>query len=91
MQIDNAHYDNRIGLPKDDTYLEMDLPAYLQISLDNMKESWKIIDAGENDIHWDICWCELNTDINAAENDRVISMEQADYLRKKYLRMVQED
>jgi hypothetical protein len=52
-----------------------------------MKASWEIIDRGEEDLHWDLCWCELNADINSAEVDQVISSEQAWYLREKYLRM----
>ena len=52
-----------------------------------MKRSWEIEDSGKHDIHWDIYWCDLNADINSAEIDRVISSEQAWYLRTKYLRM----
>ena len=37
MQIDNAHYDGRTELPKDDSYLEAAFPGYLQISHDNMR------------------------------------------------------
>ena len=68
-------------------YLERGLPAYLQRSLDAMKESWKIEDGGGTDLHWDCWWCELNADINSAEVDCLISHEQAAYLRRKYLRM----
>ena len=91
MTIDNANYERDTGLPKDRVYLEKGLPEYLQISLDNMKKSWVIEDSGKRDLHWDLYWCELNADINSAENDKAISTEQADYLRKVYLRMRKDD
>ncbi len=91
MTIDSADYERDTGLPKDKTYLEKGLPEYLQISLDNMKKSWRIEDSGKRDLHWDLYWCELNADINSAEVDKVISTEQADYLRKEYLRMTKDD
>lgn len=81
-----SDYESDTGLPKDKTYLECGLPPYLQISLDNMKKSWAIEDSGKTDIHWDLYWCELSADINSAEVDKIISNEQASYLRKKYLR-----
>ena len=68
-------------------HLERGLPAYLQRSLDAMKESWKIEDGGGTDPHWDCFWCELNADINSAEVDHLISHDQAAYLRREYLRM----
>ena len=74
----SATYDPATGLPEDKTYLECGLPEYLQISLDNMKKTW------------DLYWCELNADINSAEVDELITHEQADYLRRVYLRMVKE-
>jgi len=67
--------------------LEKGLPAYLQRSLDAMKESWKIEDGGGTDPHWDCFWCELNADINSAEVDFLITHDQAAYLRREYLRM----
>ena len=56
-----------------------------------MKKSWEIEDSGKRDMHWDLYWCELNADINSAEVDQVISTEQADYLRNKYLRMTKDE
>jgi transcriptional regulator with XRE-family HTH domain len=91
MIIDSADYEQDTGLQKDSSYLEKGLPEYLQISLDNMKKSWEIEDSGGTDLHWDLYWCELNADINSAEVDRVISAEQANYLRKVYLRMKEDD
>ena len=83
-------YDSATGLPEDKTYLEYGLPEYLQISLDNMKKTWKILDSGTRTNTWDLYWCELNADINSAEVDELITHEQADYLRRVYLRMVNE-
>ena len=83
-------YDSATGLPEDKTYLEYGLPEYLQISLDNMKKTWKILDSGTRTNTWDLYWCELNADINSAEVDELITHEQADYLRRVYLRMVRE-
>ena len=87
MTIDSADYDQDTGLPKDKTYLEKGLPKYLQISIENMKKSWEIEDSGKRDLHWDLYWCELYSSINSAEVDREISTEQAEYLRRVYLRM----
>ncbi len=75
------------NLPENKAYLECGLPGYLRISLENMKTSWAIEDSGKRDLHWDLCWGELNADINSAEIDQLISTEQAWYLREKYLRM----
>ena len=91
ITIDKSEYDPETGLPKDKTYLEKGLPEYLQISLENMKKSWEIEDSGGKDLQWDLCWCELNADINSAEVDQIISTEQAAYLREKYLRMTKEE
>lgn len=84
-------YNAKTGLPENKSYLECGLPPYLQISLDNMKKSWAIEDSGKTDYHWDLYWCELNADINSAEVDQIISAEQAQYLRSKYLRMEKGD
>lgn len=93
VSLDTADngYDSETGLPKNKDYLERSLPAYLQSSLENMIASWKILDSGEKDYHWDLTWCELNADINSAEVEQEISSEQAWYLREKYLRMKRDD
>ncbi|MBQ3664425.1 MAG: hypothetical protein II914_09885 [Clostridia bacterium] len=70
--------------------LEKDLPAYLRESIDAMNASWEIMDAGGKDIHWDLNWCELYSDINYAETERQISSAQAWHLRREYLRMEEE-
>ncbi len=91
MQIDNARYDPQTGLPKDDTYLEKGLPPYLLESIAAMQASWAILDQGGEDLRWDVCWCDLNADINSAETEQEISGDQAWYLRRKYLRMEKDD
>lgn len=87
----NEDYNRETGLPTSKDYLECDLPPYLQSSLNNMIASWKIIDSGKKDYHWDMYWSELNADINSAEVEQEISSEQAWYLREKYLRMKRGD
>ena len=84
-------YDKETGLPKSQEYLELDLPSYLQNSIENMKKSWRIVDSGKTDYHWDLNWCELNADINSAEVEQEITPEQAWYLREKYLRLKRGD
>lgn len=60
---------------------EQGLPEYLQKDLDAYKEA---LENGSNLL--DCLWGELYGSINAAEiTDGVISPEQADYLRRKYL------
>lgn len=88
MLFDKAtDYDRNTGLPIDESYLECGLPQDLQASIEAMKKSWAIVDSGKRDIQWDIVWCDLNADINSAEVDGRITSEQANYLRKKHLRM----
>ncbi len=84
-------YNPDTGMPTEETHFECGLPEYLADSLKRMKDSWKIVDSGKTDYHWDICWCELNADINSAEVENLISSEQAWYLRRKYLRMENEE
>ena len=38
-------------------------------------------------MRWDTIWCELNTDVNTAEIEGIITKEQADDLRQRVLRM----
>ncbi len=89
MSLDTVDpgYDKETGLPNSKEYLERDLPPYLQSSLENMIASWKIVDSGKKDYHWDLYWSELNADINSAEVEQEISTEQAWYLRENYLRI----
>lgn len=54
------------------------LPTFLERSIQNYKQN-------ENSLLWDCYYCELQSDINVAEVEQMISPEQANYLRKKYL------
>lgn len=75
------------GLPADHSYLECGLPQFLQESIQAMAEAWRKLDAGEEYLRWDCDYCNLQSDINNAEVNLLISTEQAWYLREKYLRM----
>lgn len=91
MNLLAVEYNEETGLPVDRTYLECGLPSYLQESLIQMKEAWQRIDNGEDYLHWDCDFCNLQSDINSAEVEGLISSEQAWYLREKYLRMARSD
>ena len=80
-------YNTKTGLPVDKSYLECGLPAYLQESINKMKEAWHLIDSGAEYLHWDCDYCELQSDINTAEMGGIINSDQAWYLRETYLRM----
>lgn len=82
-----SKYDIDTGLPKDKEYLECNLPKYLQASTKKMKAAWNKVDNGEDYLHLDCDFCELQSDINTAEVGSAISSEQAWYLREKYLRI----
>lgn len=73
------------GHPEDKSYLECGLPDWLLESIAAMSEAWNKLDAGEDYLHWDCDFCNLQTDINNAEVNGIISTEQAWYLREKYL------
>lgn len=68
------------GKPKDRSYLEKDLPASLQKALDEYIQ-------GEKDhvSYMDCLWGELYGAINSNQWCDAITLEQADYLRAKYL------
>ena len=87
MELDDNEYNLETGMPTDEAHFECGLPKYVQESLERMKKSWELVDSGKKDMNWDICWCELNADLNSAEVENLISSEQAWYLRRKYLRM----
>ena len=68
-------------------YLEFGLPGFLNESILRMKDAWYKVDRDIPYLHWDCDYCELQSDINNAEVNGMISSEQAWYLRHKYLRM----
>ena len=86
MELSDS-YDSLTGLPKDKSYLERGLPPFLQESIEAMKSAWLKLDRGEKYLRWDCDYCTLQSDINNAEVNQVISPEQAWYLREKYLRL----
>lgn len=79
-----ADYDET-GKPNDKSYLECGLPDFLQSSLDAYREAVDKQKKGEDVLLIDCYYCELQSDINSAEVNDVISSEQAWYLREKYL------
>ena len=83
----SSPYDNQTGLPKDRSYLERGLPSFLKDSIAAMKSAWEMLDQGEKNLRWDCDYCNLQTDINNAEVNQMITSEQALYLREKYLRL----
>ncbi len=87
MMALSSSYDHITGLPKDRGYLECGLPPFLADSVSAMKAAWDKLDRGEKYLRWDCDYCNLQTDINNAEVNQIISPEQAWYLREKYLRM----
>lgn len=80
-------YDSETGLPKDGSYLELGLPDFLQKSIAAMQVTWDLLDNGKESFTWDCDYCVLQSDINNAEVNGMISSEQAWYLREKYLRL----
>lgn len=78
---------NEHGRPADNSYLECGLPEFLRESIAAMKDAWQKLDNGIEYLRWDCDYCNLQTDINNAEVNQIISTEQAWYLREKYLRM----
>lgn len=85
--ITNVSAYDEAGLPRDKSYLECGLPEFLEMSIRAMKEAWEKLDNGIEYMRWDCDYCNLQTDINNAEVNQIISTEQAWFLREKYLRI----
>lgn len=81
-----AGYDAKTGKPLDKSYLEKDLPRFLQYDLDEFIQGMK-----DDVTHFDCLWSELSGSINSAFYGGQISNEQAEYLRKTYLYVQDED
>ena len=62
----------------DISYHEINLPDWLNKSIREYEEN-------KESSLWDCYYCELQSDINVAEVENIITNEQAWYLRKKYL------
>ena len=60
--------------------LEQDLPSFLDESIKKLKRKRRT-----GDPMLDCYYDEVNSSINVCETEKMISVEQADYLRKKYL------
>lgn len=84
-------YDPETGLPVEKSYLEHDLPPFLAESVAAMKAAWEKLERGEKYTMWDCDFCQLQSDINNAEVNLVITPEQAWYLRETYLGIERED
>lgn len=81
----SSPYDGKTGLPKDQSYFECDLPPFLAASIEAMKDAQAKLDRGEEYYEWDCDFCDLQSSINMAEVEQIISPDQAWYLREKYL------
>lgn len=68
-------------------YLDCGLPGFLQSSVEAMCAAWEKVDNGKSYLRFDCDYCNLQSDINSAEVNGLISTEQAWHLREKYLRM----
>ena len=65
-------------------YFECGLPEWLLESIQNYEN-------GKDSSIWDCLYCELQSDINVAEVEQIITSEQAWFLREKYLGLRKED
>lgn len=79
-------FDENAELPIEKRYMERDLPGFLTESIEQMQIAWERRENG-NSSHWERDYCELQSNINVAEDEGLISSEQAWYLREKYLRI----
>ncbi len=66
--------------PTDRSYLEVNLPPYLQHDIDALRQGLE-----QDVLYLDCLFDELYGSINSAEWDDEITHEQAAYLREKYL------
>lgn len=65
-------------------YFECGLPEWLSESIQNYEND-------KDSSILDCLYCELQSDINVAEVEQIITSEQAWFLREKYLRLRKED
>ena len=61
------------------------LPEYLKTSIESYCEGLSKIANGEDYLHLDWDWCNLQNDINVAEVEQMIPSETAHLLRKEFL------
>jgi hypothetical protein len=81
----SSYIDKKTGLPKDQSYFECDLPPFLLTSIEAVKSAREKLNRGEEYFDWDCDFCDLQSSINVAEIEQIISPEQAWHLREKYL------
>ena len=72
---------NYATAPKDKSYFDNNLPKYLQHSIEKMKTAWILRISDPSYTYWEGAYYELQNDINVAEAGKMISEEQAWYLR----------
>lgn len=85
--------DRITGLPEDKSYLECSLPDWLEKSIKQLVDGEKKAETDEHYRYFRLDWdyCNLQSDINVAEVEKMISSEQAWYLRGKYLGLEREN
>lgn len=79
-------FDENAELPIEKSNMERDLPEFLRKSIEQMKVAWENRENGDTS-RWERDYCELQSNINVAEDEDLITSEQAWYLREKYLRI----
>ena len=78
-----AKFEREVLFLEEKTYLELNLPDWLQQSIDAYNDN-------KESSLWDCYFCELQSDINVCEVENIITSEQAWYLREKYLGITRE-
>lgn len=61
------------------------LPPYLSESIQSFKIALEKIQNHEKYFHFDCDYCDLQNEINNAEVNEDITLEEANFLRNKYL------
>ena len=76
MIMDSHDYDEHTGKPIDQSYLEEGLPQFLSESIQQTIVAWEKKDS-EGYLEWDCDYCNLQSDINIAEVENLITSDQA--------------
>lgn len=64
-----------------------DLPLFIVDAIRKMKKAWEHLEKNDGYTMWDADFCELQSEINIAEIEKIISSERAWELREKYLKI----
>ena len=67
-----------------------DYPETLANAIQAMEYAWEQIDKGVSYLNWHLDFCNLLSAIKSAEENGVITSEQAQALQSKYLRIVKD-